>query len=92
MFTYCLYEYFRLIDIIRDIKRTINDVSFDFRHQTYDFAIQRSVKKKLNSFLIALIDSLSVNEIIENAVRNDHAETDARRNDVVMILLDLFVS
>ena len=92
MSTYCLYEYFRLIDIIRDIKRTINDVSFDFRHQTYDFATQRSVKRELNSFLIALIDSLSVNEIIENAVRNDHAETDARRNDVVMILLDLFVS
>ena len=92
MSTYCLYEYFKLIDIVRDIKRTINDVSFDFRHQTYDFAIQRSVKRKFNSFLIALIDSLSVNEIIENAVRNDHAETDARRNDVVMILLDLFVS
>ena len=92
MSTYCLYEYFKLIDIIRDIKRTINDVFFNFRHQTYDFATQRSVKREFNSFLIALIDSLSVNEIIENAVRNDHAETDARRNDVVMILLDLFVS
>ena len=78
MFTYYLYEYFKLIDIVREIKRTVNDVFFDFRYKTYSFAIQRFVKKKFNNFLIALIDFLSVNKIIENAVRNDHVETDAR--------------
>lgn len=56
------------------------------------FSAQRPVKRDEASFLVALIGSLSINELTENAVPGGHSETDARLNDVGMILLGLFVT
>ncbi len=41
--------------------------------------------------LVALIGPISTNETAEDAVRNDHPDTDARQNHVGSILLALFV-
>lgn len=42
--------------------------------------------------LIALIESLSTNENIEDVIKRSHPAMDARRNDVALILLALFIS
>lgn len=55
------------------------------------FYAQRPVKREEASFLVALIGSLSIDKLTENAVQGGHSETDARLNDVGMILLGLFV-
>ncbi len=42
--------------------------------------------------MVGLVGPLSTNEKAEDAIRGGHSETDARRNDVALILLALFVT
>lgn len=49
------------------------------------------MKIELNILLIALIGPLSIKEATKDAIQNGHPNTDIKQNDVVMILLTLFV-
>ena len=87
---YSFYDYLKTITVIpsKDIKS--GDISFAANHPNQTFHVQRLSKKTCN-ILVALIGPLSTNESAEDVVCGDHTDTDARQNDVGMILLALFV-
>ena len=68
------------------------DSLFYDKHPYSDCNFQRPLD--LNSpcyILVSLVESISTNEAAEDAVPDAHIETDARQNDMGLILLALFV-
>lgn len=49
------------------------------------------MKIELNTSLIVVMGPLFVNEASEDAIQGRHSDTDAKENDVVIILLAVFV-
>ena len=90
MAAYSFYDYLKIITIIpsKDIKS--GDISFAANHPNRTLHVQRPSKETCN-ILVALMGPLSTNESSEDVVRRGHPDTDARQNDVGMILLALFV-
>lgn len=89
---FCLYEYFKLVDVKSMTQATSRDIRFLPEHPNYDNLIQQySEKSSAPTFVVTLIGSLSENQPLEDSVRGGHPETLAIQNDLALILLALLV-
>lgn len=90
MAAYSFYDYLKTITVIssKDIKS--GDISFVANHPNQTLHIQR-LSKGICNILVAFMSPFSTNEFAENAVRGGHLDTNARQNNVSIILLTLFV-
>ena len=89
--TYSFYNYQKTITFVPFTVKINGDIFFAQTHPNKRSKVQRPLQKGLCTLLLALIRPLSTNEDAKDAVLRGHPETDARQNDVGMILLALFV-
>ncbi len=67
------------------------DYKFADGHRQKEDFVQRRLKRIEQLALVVLCGKLSENEESEDAILGGHLETDARRTDLSLILLSLFV-
>ena len=73
-------------------EKKTHDIPFSQHHLYADCMFQRPLDLQSPCrILVSLVGSFSTNEVAEDAVPNAHIETDARQNDMGLILLALFV-
>lgn len=71
--------------------RQKRDFLFDKHHLNSLSKVQQpSITLECNT-LVALVGPLSTNENAKDTIKGGYSETDARQNDVALILLALFV-
>lgn len=90
---YFFFDYQKTISVVKYISSpTIEgDIHFAKDHSNRKSKIQRPLTSGSCTPLIALMGSLSTNETVEEAVQGGYPETDARQNDLGMVLLALFI-
>ena len=87
---FSLFDYTKLVSVVK--KKTDSDIMFSSSHLYSDGMFQRPFKlESLCRVLVALIGSFSTNKAAEDAVHGAHIDTDARQNDMGLILLALFI-
>lgn len=86
---YSLYDYFKLVSIVSH--KTDEGIPFAKDHPQFRSVVQHLCNASPCKTLVALVGPLSTNEAAEDAIRGGHLDTDARQNDIGMILLGLFV-
>jgi hypothetical protein len=89
---FCLYEYFTLVTINSMKYATSSDIRFLPEHPNYENQIQSySEKRPTAIYTVALVGSLSENQVLEDSVRGGHPETKAMQDELALILLALLV-
>ena len=87
---FLLFDYVKLVTVVKDKKDT--DIIFSPEHPYLDSMFQRPLDLELLCrILVLLAGSFSTNESVEDAVINGHIETNARENNIGLILLALFI-
>lgn len=71
--------------------RQRDDILFDKYYPNPLFKVQQSSISLERNTLAGLVGFLSTNKSLEDAIRERHPKTDARQNNVALILLALFV-
>ncbi len=89
--SYFFYDHMKVISRVKYSTRQRGVFLFDKHHPNPLSKVQRPSTTLECNTLVALVGPLSTNERAENAIRGGHPETDARRNDVALILLALLV-
>lgn len=89
--SYFFYDYIMIISCVKYNIRQKRDFLFDKHHPSLLSKVQRLFTTLECNTLIALVGPLFTNKSAENTIRGGHFETDVRRNDVILILLALFV-
>lgn len=64
---------------------------FDKYYPNPLFKVQQSSISLERNMLAGLVGFLSTNKSLEDTIRERHPETDAKQNNIVLILLTLFV-
>ena len=87
---FSLFDYVKLIVVVKDKKNT--NILFSAEHLYSDSMFQCPLNLESPCrTLVSLVGSFSTNESVEDAVINSRIETDARENDIGLILLALFI-
>ncbi len=86
-----IYEYLRFVSIVKRSQQQGGDYEFADSHRQKEDFVQRPLKHIEQLALVVLRGKLSENEELEDAIPGGHPETDARRTDLSLILLSLFV-
>ena len=88
---FSFYDYLKVISRVKYSIRQRKIILFDKHHFNPLSKVPKpSIFLKYN-ILVAPVGPLSTNESAENAIRREHPKTDARRNNVALILLTLFI-
>lgn len=69
-----------------------NDFLFDKYHFKPLFKVQQPSTTLECNTLVALVNFLSTNKLVENAIRRKHSEINVWQNNVALILFILFIS
>ena len=70
-----------------------HDIQFLSEHLNYESKIQCYIEKRsADTYTVILIDSLSENQSLKNDIHENHFETEAMQNDLILILLTLLMS
>ena len=67
------------------------DFLFDKHYPSRLYKVQRPSTSLEYNTLIGLVGLLTTNKSVEDTIRGGNPETDAKRNDVGLILLALFI-
>ena len=87
---FLLFDYMKLVTVVTE--RKTHDVPFSQHHLYADFMFQRPLDlQSLCRILVSLVGFFSTNKVAEDAVPNAYIETNARQNNMGLILLALFV-
>lgn len=86
-----IYEYFRFVFIVKRSQQQSTDYEFDKEHGQKENFVQRPLQRIDQLILVVLCGNLSENKESEDAVPGGHPETDARRTDLSLIFLSLFI-
>ena len=86
-----IYEYLRFVSIVKQFQQQGTDYKFDAGHRQRGDFVQRPVKRVKQLALVVLRGNLSENKESKDTILRGHSETDARRIDLSLILLSLFV-
>ena len=71
---------------------TTRDIQFLLKHLNYENQVQSySEKGAMHTYTVALNESLSENQSLENSVCGGHSETKSMQNDLTLILLTLLM-
>lgn len=87
---YFFYDYQKTIIVITFTAMLEGNIVFAHNHPNQKEKVQTPLKIELNISLIALMRFLSINKATEDAIQGGHPETDAKQNDVAIILFALF--
>lgn len=90
---YSFFDYQKTISVVKYISSATieGDIHFAKDHPNRKSKIQRPLTSGSYTPLIALMGPLSTNKTVEDAVQGGHPETDARQNNLGMVLLALFI-
>ncbi len=87
-----IYKYLRFVSIVKQSQQQESDYEFADGHRQKEDFVQKPLKRIKQLALVVLRGKLSEKEELEEAILGGHSETDARRTDLSLILLFLFVS
>ena len=74
-------------------KKISHDIQFLSEHFNYESKIQHYTEKKsADTYTVTLTDSFSENQSLKNDIHENHSETEAMQNDLILILLILLMS
>lgn len=88
---FCLYVYFTIILVVKCTKSSLQIFEFEESYPHKSDLIQKSHAKPYFDFLVALIGKLSQYQFKENTILGGHPDTIFRQNNLVDILLALFI-
>ena len=89
---FSLYEYCKLVTVKPLASSSTSDIPFLSEHPDHEHLLQNySGRKAANTYMVALISSLSENQDLEDSVHGGHPETESMQNDLALILLALLV-
>lgn len=87
---FSLFDYTKLVSVVK--KKTDGNITFSAQHFYSDCMFQRPLKlQSLCQVMVALVEFFSTNKAAEDAVSGAHIDTNARQNDMGLILLALFI-
>ena len=86
---YSVYNYFKLVSNV--CNKTDKGIPFVKNHLQFRSVSQCLCHASLCKTFIALVGPLSRNEAVKDAIQGGHLDINAQQNDIVMILLELFV-
>ncbi len=87
-----IYEYLRFVSIVKHSQQQDTNYKFDVGHRRRGDFVQRPLKRVEQMALVVLRGNLSENEELEDAIPGGHPKIDARRANLSLVLLSLFVS
>lgn len=90
MAKYSFYEYLKTITVVKNKPRLYDNILFSADYPQQFSQTQRLLKESCH-ILFALQSSFSTNEVTKDIVHGGHLDINAKKNDVGMILLALFV-
>ncbi len=79
------------ISRIKYSARQRRDILFDRRHPNSLSKVQQPLTSQECNTLVGFVRPLSPNKRAEDVIRGEYLETDTRQNDVILILLALFI-
>ena len=86
---YSLHDYFKLVSIVSN--KTDESIPFANDYPQFLSFTQQLYKINPCKTCIALVRLLLINEAAKDTIQGGHLDTDARQNDVGMILIGLFI-
>lgn len=89
--SYSFYDYIKVIFYVKYNTRQWDNIPFDSHHLNPLSKIQQPSNTPECNILVVFIWPLSTNKNIENSINWGHFETDAKQNDVALILLAFMI-
>lgn len=89
--SYSFYDYKKIISYMKYSIRQKKDFLFNKYNPNFLSKVQQLFTILKCNMLIALVESLSINKSAENAIKKKNPGINAKQNNVVLILLALFI-
>lgn len=89
--SFSFYDYLKIISWAKYSTRQKDDILFDKHHLNPFLKIQQPSNFLEYNMLIGLVRLLFINKSSEDVIRGKHSKTDARQNNVALVLFALFI-